>query len=197
MSTKRDIELLFEIGCLRYIDRIWKRFLNHDSSNLSEHIFRVVWIAITIAKYEKKVNLEKIILMALSHDIAESRTGDVDYLSRQYVERKEKDAIKDMLSGTVHEDKIELLEEYEKRESLEAKIVKDADTIDLALEVVENKYKGHSVGTIWNKNRQKYVYPTLFTKTAKKFWNEIHKANPHDWHLNGRNRFNAGDWKRK
>jgi 5'-deoxynucleotidase YfbR-like HD superfamily hydrolase len=75
MSTKRDIELLFEIGCLRYIDRIWKRFLNHDSSNLSEHIFRVVWIAITIAKYEKKVNLEKIILMALSHDIAERRTG--------------------------------------------------------------------------------------------------------------------------
>jgi 5'-deoxynucleotidase YfbR-like HD superfamily hydrolase len=126
-----------------------------------------------------------------------SRTGDADYLSRQYVERKEKDAIKDMLSGTVHEDKIELLEEYGKRESLEAKIVKDADTIDLALEVVENKYKGHSVGTIWNKNRQKYVYPTLFTKTAKKFWNEIHKANPHDWHLNGRNRFNAGDWKRK
>lgn len=197
MNTKRDIELLFEIGCLRYIDRVWKRFLNHDCSNLSEHIFRVAWIAITLAKYHKGVNLEKVVIMALAHDIAESRTGDVDYLSRQYVHRKEKDAIQDMLEGTINEDIVKLLEEYEQRKSLESKIVKDADTIDLTLEIVENRYKGHSIGTIWDKNRKKYVYPTLFTKIAKKFWNEINKSNPHDWHLNGRNRFNAGDWKKK
>lgn len=32
--------------------------------------------------------------MALAHDIAESRVGDVHYLSRQYVKRDEKNAVK-------------------------------------------------------------------------------------------------------
>ena len=32
---------------------------------------------------------------------------------------------------------------------------------------------------------------------SKKFWDEISDANPHNWHLNGKNRFNSGDWKKQ
>ena len=94
---KPDINFLYEIGTIRYIDRMWKRFLNADFENLAEHHFRVAWIALVIAKHEKVDNTDKILKMALVHDIAESRTGDVDYLSRQYVERNEELGIKDIL----------------------------------------------------------------------------------------------------
>jgi putative hydrolase of HD superfamily len=197
MNMQRDIELLFEISAFRHVQRTWKRFLNPDVANCAEHTWRVVWTALTIAKHEGGVDQEKLLKMALIHDLAESRTGDVDYISRQYTKRDEEQAANDMFGGTIHQDEIEILKEYEKRESKEAKIVKDADNIDVEIELLELEYKGHSLGTILNKDRKEVVYPKLFTETAKKMFDEIHKTNPHNWHINGRNRINAGDWKKK
>lgn len=196
MNLKRDIELLFEISSYRFVQRTWKRFLNPDVANCAEHTLHVAWTALTIAKYEKKGNHEKILKMAMIHDLPESRTGDVDYLSRQYTKRNEKQAGIDIFSGTIHEEAIELLEEYEKRESVESRIVKDADLINCEFELAEQQSCGHDIGTVWNKDRRKNVYSRLYTKTAKTFWNAIHKTSPHGWHLNARNRFVAGDWKK-
>lgn len=193
---KRDIELLFEIGCFRYVQRTWKRFMNPDVANCAEHTFRVLWVAFTLSKYEKNVNLEKVMKFAIVHDLPESRTGDVDYLSRAYTERNEELGASDMFTGTVHEEMIILFKEYEEKSCLEAKLVKDADTLDVELELVEQEYRGHSIGTLWNEDRKNQVFPKLYTETAKKFWEEIHKTNPNSWHLNGRNRLTSGDWKK-
>ena len=188
---------MFEIGCLRFLERTWKRFLNPDVGNHSEHTLRVVWVALMLAKYEGVKNQDKVLKMALVHDLPESRTGDVDYISRLYTKRNEEEAIKDILKDTVHDDELlDLWQEYEKRESIEAKIVKDADNLDVELELKEQESRGHKIGTILNENRKKSVYPNLYTETAKKFWEEIDKSNPNDWHLKGRNRFNHGDWKK-
>ncbi len=124
MTTKRDLELLYEIGCLRFLQRNWRQFLNADFQNEAEHTLRVIWIALIIAQYEKVVNKEKIIKMALIHDISESRTGDLHYVSRQYSARDEKKAIEDILKDTALEKElVPLWEEYEKRDSIEAKIL--------------------------------------------------------------------------
>ncbi len=170
--------------------------MNPDVANCAEHTFRVAWIALTIAKYEGKVDTEKLLKFVLVHDLPESRTGDVDYLSRQYTERNEELGANDMFTGTVHEDYIGLFKEYEEKNSIEAKIVKDADNLDVELELVEQEHRGHSMGALWNKKRKEQVFPKLYTETAKIFWDEIHGANPHDWHLNGRNRLSNGDWKK-
>ncbi|MDB5178712.1 MAG: hypothetical protein JWN01_655, partial [Patescibacteria group bacterium] len=115
-DSARDIEFIYEIGALRYMQRIWVRFLNPSFQNNTEHMFRVAWIALIIAKREGATDHEKILKMALVHDVSESRTGDVDYLSRQYVKRDQEQGIKDMLSGTALESEfIELWKEYERR----------------------------------------------------------------------------------
>lgn len=196
---KRDIQFLYELGTFRYLDRIWKQFSNPDVANNAEHTLRVIWIALSLAKHEKNVNQEKVIKMAMLHDIPELRCGDVHYISRQYVERKEDEAVKDIFEDTIQaKEMIELFHEYEERKSIEAKIVKDADNLDVEFEIMEMKAKGHSLGTLLNPHRQKFVFPKLFTKTAKKFWKQIHKTSPHDWHyLSPKNRFNGGDWKKK
>ena len=150
-----------------------------------------------MAEYEKVKNHEKIIKMALVHDLTESRCGDTDYLSRQYVERYEEKAIKEILKDTVlGEEMVKIWREYEERRCLEAKIVKDADNLDVELELREQKEHGSSLKELWKKNRRELVYPNLYTKSAKQFWNKIEVANPHDWHLKGRNRFSEGDWRK-
>jgi putative hydrolase of HD superfamily len=197
-DINRDVDFLFEMGNIRFIERMWRRFLRDDFANLAEHHFRMFWIAMIIASHEKNVDTGKIAKMVLVHDIAESRAGDVDYLARQYVERNEKLAIKDMLGDTsIEKEFYEIWDEYETRESLESKIVKDADNLDIDFELAEQAVKGSELQKIWKSNRRYVADEKLYTKTAKEIYESLIKANPHSWHLNGRNRRNEGDWKDK
>lgn len=195
MELKRDIELLYEIGSFRYIKRMWQRFLNPDFQNNAEHSFRVAWIALLLAVEENGGDHGKILKMALAHDLAESRCGDVDYMARLYTRRDEEQAIKDVFANTHLEDEfVQLYYEYEKRESMEAKIVKDADNLDVEFELREQGARGHAINSIWEERREHGVYPKLYTESARKMWRDIHASNPFDWHLLGTNRFNKGDW---
>lgn len=193
----KDIDFLFEMGNIRLIERMWKRFLRDDFANLAEHHFRMFWIAMVVAAHEKNVDTGKIAKLVLVHDIAESRTGDVDYLARQYVERNEKLAIEDMLAGTSLEKEFYALwQEYEDRKTMEAKIAKDADNLDVDFELAEQAARGSMLKKHWQENREFVAKNKLYTATAKKLFDELADANPHAWHLNGRNRRNGGDWQK-
>ena len=197
MNNKRDIELLYEVGCLRFLQRNWRQFLNADFSNETEHSFRVAWIAMILTSYEKVKNIGKVVMMALVHDAGESRSGDVHYVSRQYTSRDEELAVEDIFSGTsLQKEIVELWKEYEERKTIEAKIVKDADNLDVEFELKEQEAKGENLRKYWQDARQR-VYKNLYTKSAKKMWQEIQSSNPHDWHFYARNRFTAGDWKKE
>lgn len=197
MGNKRDLELLYEVGCLRFLQRNWRQFLNADFSNETEHTFRVIWTALVLAKHEGVRDLGKVVQMALVHDIGESRSGDVHYVSRQYTERDEKLAVKDVFEGTsLDKEMLAIWKEYEERKTIEAKIVKDADNLDVEFELKEQEAKGEQIGKYW-RDARKIVYQNLFTKSAQKMWKEIQSSNPHDWHFFARNRFTAGDWKSK
>lgn len=193
----RDIAFLYEMGSIRFMDRMWRRFLNGDFANLAEHHFRVFWIAMVIAAREPGADSAKVAKLALLHDITESRTGDVDYLARQYTERNEKLAITDMLEGTTLKDEFYALwGEYEQRQTLESKIVKDADNIDVDMELAEQASKGHPLQDLWVANRTFVAENRLYTKTAKALVKQLGAVNPHSWHAEGRHRGNGGDWQK-
>lgn len=186
MDIKRDLELLYEVGCLRYNERHWTRYLDPNFQNIAEHIFRVSWIAMILAKHEKCENTDRVLKMALLHDLTESRTVDVDYLSQQYVKRFEKKALDDSLEGTsVEEEFKKLYEEFEKSETLEAKIVRDADYLDTELELIEQEAAGHNLREVWEKFRLKSSKEKFQTESGKKFWDEIQGSSPHDWQIKG------------
>jgi putative hydrolase of HD superfamily len=193
----RDVEFLFEMGSLRHVPRMWQRFLGVDFANVTEHHYHVMWIALTIAAREGVTNTDKILKMALVHDIAESRTGDVDYISRQYMDRHEDEAMHDILEKTsLEKEFLDLIAEYEKRECIEAKIVKDADNLDVDMELRERAMVGDSLEKRFSPMRKRVAETKLYTKTAKELHAQIIAADPHDWHANAaRNRINGGDWK--
>lgn len=200
MSIHRDLELLYELGSMRFIARTWRQFLGADFANETEHTFRVVWLALILARNEQKLSAcqideAKIMKMALVHDLSESRSVDTHYLSRQYVERHEHEALHDTLAETALADFLQIYEEYEQRTCIEAKLVKDADNLDVDLELREQSERGITLEKHWQAMRQQVANTKLYTQAAKDFWQEIKKSKPHDWHLNGRNRFNGGDWK--
>jgi putative hydrolase of HD superfamily len=196
-KLNRDLEFLYEIGCLRFLRRNWQRFLNPDFANLAEHPFRVAWLSLILAKMEGVKNTDKILKMALVHDVGESRAGDVDYLQRQYVKRHEKMGIEDIFRQTSLEEELPVLwEECENPTSLEAKIVKDADNLDVDLELKEQEERGFSIRQKLQDIRRHVAKEKLYTQSAKILWEEIQESDPHDWHFRARNRFNSGDWKK-
>lgn len=197
LNPQRDLEFLYEIGCLRHIQRTWKQFLNPDFENLSEHLLRVIWIALILAKYEGVTNTEKIMKMALIHDLSESRSVDSHYVSRQYVDRHEEAALRDTLQNTaVEQEFMDIWCEYEERDSIESKIVKDADSLDVDLELKEQEYRGLKLGADTLEGRKIMAETHLYTQSAKRFWRDIQTSNPNDWHIRGKNRFTTGDWRK-
>lgn len=194
-----DINFLYEMGNIRLIDRMWRRFHSKDFANVAEHHFRVFWIAMVIAANEDDGTLDKgkIAKICILHDIAESRTGEVDYISRQYVERKEELAINDILDETsVKDEFLALWHEYETRESLESKIVKDADNLDVDFELREQQNNGNLLHDDWKEARQRVADSKLYTETARRIYEQLKGIGPHEWHSNSRrNRHNGGDWK--
>ncbi len=183
MNYKRNAVFLYEIGTLRLVQRTWRQFLAPHVANVSEHTLRVLWIALTLASYEEKVNTEKLMKMALIHDVPEVRTGDCHYVARYYTNRNDNSALQDILSDTVFQAELfALWVEFEQRESKEAKIVRDADSLDVDLEIMEQSSQGNSFKENWYEFRKAKIFPTLYTQTAKELWCTLYAVNPSAWH---------------
>ena len=181
---KRDIEFLYEIGTLKNTERSWQQFMGSGCASVPEHTFRVMFLALLIARGEKFDDEEKIIKMALVHDVAETRTGDANYLAAVYVTRDEKRAAADTFLGTAFADLYrDVLEEYEERKTSASKIVKDADNLDVDIELKEMEERGSIIARKMEPSRKLIRAKKLYTNTAKKIWDELQKANPASWHL--------------
>jgi len=189
VTQKRDIEFLFELGTLRFVERKWSQFLNAGVANVAEHTLRVAWLSFLIAKYESGADLGRIFKLALIHDMTESRTGDTNPVTRQYNIQDDKKAVKDIFTDTFLQEEAEsLFKEYKERKSIEAKIVKDADNLDVDLEIIERDAMGIKHPKVWYKYRD-VAGANLYTKTARQLYKKIKTSDPHDWHINAPNRF--------
>ncbi len=179
-----DTDFLYEIGTMRYLQRTWRQFLNPDFANVAEHTLRVMWIALLLARREKengaKIDEEKLLKMALVHDVCETRAGDANFLHAQYSEKQDEAAVAATLADAPFADMEALWQAYKSRDSLEAKLVKDADALDCDLEITEQRARGVKFPEDWGIRR--YVYENkLYTQSAKKLWGEIQNSDPFDW----------------
>jgi putative hydrolase of HD superfamily len=194
LRFRRDIDLLYELGTLRQVARAWVQFGNDQQlANVAEHTFRVSWIAMTIARHEG-ADVSKVAQLALVHDLPETRTGDVNYVTRMYVDRDETQALRDSVRGSaMEEEALKLWHEYKAQDSLEALIVKDADNLDCDLELVESSARGQDLQETLADTRLS-VRARLQTDTARRMFDDIYRSDPHAWHRTTKNRLTEGDW---
>src|SRR3989344_8535752 len=98
--TNRDIDFLYEIGSLRNVPRGWRQHLGFDVASDLEHTIRLIWIALIISRMEQAGDENKIIKMALAHDVAETRVSDLSYVQKVYVTADEEKAADDIFQNT-------------------------------------------------------------------------------------------------
>lgn len=192
-DSSRDVHLIFELGSMRHVARTWQQFGGVPLANDAEHSFRVAWIALLLATREG-ADVGKVLEMALLHDVPETRTGDVNYLTRLYVSRNEKKAIDDSFAATTLRSRVEQLwKEWVEQESLESHVVKDADMLDCDFELAETAAIGFRLQTVLNASRHA-ARVKLRTSSAQELFDLIYSADPNEWHTAGPNRLNRGDW---
>lgn len=171
-------DFLFEIGTMRKLPRMHQQmFLTQDlSDNIATHSYRVAMIAWFLAKMEK-ADPYKTVMMAMLHDAGEIRSGDHNYVHKKYIKVYEKEIAEDQFGNLPFDDFLEMNKEYEKRESKEAIVAKDADLIDQILLLKEYVQQGNTEAQTWlrgkgslNKNIQ---YKNLKTVSGKKLGREI------------------------
>lgn len=124
-----------------------------DVESVADHSFGVALFGMLLADLAQRKGLEpdveKILRMALLHDLTEARTGDLPNTIKRYFDRgalhaADQQVADEMLSGlgAIGEEYLLLWQEYEQRISLESRIVKAADKLDLLLQAREYEKGG-------------------------------------------------------
>jgi len=130
MNTGKIANFFFEIASMRRLTRAHSQLIQEADDNISDHSFRVAIIGMNLATLEK-CDVNKVLKMCLFHDVAETRIGDANFINQQYSELHEEEARNDQMAGLpIAGEILDLLKEFEQRESKESVVAKDADYID-------------------------------------------------------------------
>lgn len=135
MKKNNIVNFLFEAATLKRLQRTGWQILGENQESIAEHSFMVCVISYILAG-KLKANSGKVVKMALFHDFSETRVGDIYKLADLYVKADVIKAAQDSFSNMgVNNELLSLFKEYEEEKTLEAKIVHDADTLSLCLEL--------------------------------------------------------------
>jgi putative hydrolase of HD superfamily len=175
---KQLTNFLFEVGMLKKTPRTGYQFLGSGSESVAEHSFRTAVIGYLLSQQEPGADTYKITLMCLIHDFHEARTGDHNYVNKKYVRVDEDKAIRDLAEGLPFgDDIISLTREFNEGKSLEALISRDADQLDLILELKEQQDLGNRSAKDW----LGYAFKRLQTESAKRLAEEVMNTTYTDW----------------
>ena len=179
--TKAIANFFFEVGILAKTPRSGFHFLDTGEQSVAEHVNRTTLIAYGLAMMDGVVDVARVMKMALLHDISETRISDLNYIHQKYVERKEKNAHKDITDAVPFgKDMLVTIEEYEERKTPEALLVKDADNLEWILTLKEEADKGNARALVWAKE----AIRRLKTPYAQAIAEEIMDTDSNDWWFN-------------
>jgi putative hydrolases of HD superfamily len=175
---KKIVNFLFEVGMLKKTPRTGYQFLGSGKESVAAHSFRTAVIGYALASQEPTADLQKVVLMCLFHDLHEARTGDHNYVNKRYVDVHEERAMDDLAKDLVFGDEVvSLVKSFNASETLEAFLAKDADQLDLIMELKEQKDLGNRYAVDW----LSFVVKRLHTARAKELAREILETDSTDW----------------
>ncbi len=154
ISQSMEIKALMRYaGKLKELKRTgWVESSVPEPESVADHSYRVALLAMTLSDM-KGLDTLKTVRMALLHDLAESKTGDLTPRQKQGDHGKlESDAIMDILS-TLPEKVSQLYshtwDEYQANETPEAKLVHNADKIEMLIQAKEYESEGAKLDQFW------------------------------------------------
>ena len=181
INPDRLANFLFEAGMLRKTPRTGYQFLGSGGENVAEHSFRAALTGYVLAKMAG-ANAERTAMMCLIHDFHEARTGDFNYVNSIYNDSRQRSAMEDAVKDTgLAKALLPLWDETEEGASLEAALARDADQIDLILNLVEQRRLGNPYAEEW----LKAAMQRLRTHEGRTLAQAVERGEPAAWWRNG------------
>lgn len=150
LSMKNIVNLLFKANILKKIPRSGYHFLGAGKESVAEHSFCATFIAFVMAQMEPEVDTYRLIAMCLVHDLPEAKTGDLNYVQKQYVTANENKAVQNIVKSLPFGIKIsELIKEFNERQTKESKLAHDADQLALILDLKTLSDVGYAPPKKW------------------------------------------------
>lgn len=170
--TENIVNLFHEVGMLADIPRSGFAFLGSGKQSVAEHSFRVTIIAHTLARLSpEKLDLYKLVMMCLFHDLPEARIGDLNYVQKRYLKADINKAIEHIANGSqIGPEIVEWIKEYEEGKTLEAKLAHDADQLELMLVLKKEFELGNPDAFDWYKRGKERLKTDLAINIANKIW---------------------------
>ena len=181
-AQKGIVNFFFELGMLKRTPRSGFQFLRSGRESVAEHSYRMSLIGYTMARLTPDADPYKVLCLCLFHDVPEARTGDLNYVNKQYVEVHEQEAINDLAETLPFgKDFKALLAEYRALATIEARLAHDADQLDLILELKEQNDLGNVYANQWIHFARK----RLKTDMGKRLAAHIVVTDSTDWWFEG------------
>jgi putative hydrolase of HD superfamily len=141
---------LFEVGMLNRTPRTGFQFLGSGKQSVAEHLLRVSYLAFTMGRLVSGIDADRLLRMCLLHDLVEARTGDLNYQNKKYVQSDERRALQDLAETLPFGGEIlELHEEFENGQTLEARLARDCDQLEMILFLKEQRDIGNPQTDEW------------------------------------------------
>lgn len=141
--------------------------LGGQVESVAEHAYGVVFLTMYLLDLDEREQLgrERAMRLAILHDLSESLVGDLPrtinrYISPEVKHEAERAALSDIVAELpMSEHYLELWDEYVAGESPEARLVKDADLLDMMI--------------------QAYFYEQAGQRNLDEFWRHVTSASFH------------------
>jgi putative hydrolases of HD superfamily len=182
-SMEGVVNFLFELGNLKRVMRSgWWVGGVKTPETVAEHVFRTAWVGFVLARMEG-ADAGVVVMMCLAHDLHEARLNDQHKVGQAYLDPKpvEAQVLADQVAALPGgADLSALFAEYEGQKTLEAKVARDADRLECAVQSLEYVSQGQGACRPWFENAR----PGLQTKAGRALHDALAGADPHAWYQN-------------
>lgn len=168
-DIEQSINLLNEIEMLSSIPRSGFAFLGSGKQSVAEHSFQTALVAYVLARLvPQPLDMHKLIMMCLFHDLPEARIGDLNYMQKKYVSPRLDKALEDIRQASfLGPEIVSLIQEFEEGKTVEAQLAHDADQLELFLILKQEEERGNARATEWMDNLMKRLQTEVGKQVAE------------------------------
>lgn len=173
MNREDIIKFARTVGELKKVKRTgWIKYGKvKDPESVADHVMRLTVLCLVFGDIFE-VDTDKLVKMAIVHDLAESLVGDIvsEEADKDLPEVKEEkfnlesDAIRKLFKSVKDNDKyVKLWEEFEKQETKEARILRELDKFEMVLQALEYErdYNPENFESFWINAKKNIKNPII------------------------------------
>ncbi|WP_028324267.1 HD domain-containing protein [Desulfatirhabdium butyrativorans] len=174
-------DFLFEARFLKEIPRSGFAFLGAGKESVAEHVYLTTVIAYVLSMREPHIDLRRLLLLCLFHDLPEARLGDLNSVQKPYHHPDTAACIEGVSEGLPFAEALrDFLVSFEGGLGKEAILARDADQLSLIVELKWLNDHGASEASKWIDG----VMARLKTGAAKELAQQILDTQSDAWWWN-------------